>query len=108
MAMIPVAEALSRILGSIPAPVSAEAVALDQAAGRTLAADVAALRTQPPFAASAMDGYAVRAADAAGVPASLDVIGASAAGHGFPGPVGPARPCGSSPVRRCPRAPMPW
>jgi molybdopterin molybdotransferase len=89
MAMIPVAEALSRILGSIPAPVSAEAVALDQAAGRTLAADVAALRTQPPFAASAMDGYAVRAADAAGVPASLDVIGASAAGHGFPGPVGP-------------------
>ncbi len=41
--------------------------------------------TQPPFDASAMDGYAVRAADVAAVPVSLKVMGASAAGHGFAG-----------------------
>ena len=61
---------------------------LDRAAGRTLAEDVAALRTQPPFAGSAMDGYAVRSADVASVPATLDVIGSSAAGAGFAGEVG--------------------
>ncbi|TXN50362.1 molybdopterin molybdotransferase MoeA, partial [Methylobacterium sp. WL18] len=56
---------------------------------RTLAADVAASRTQPPFPASAMDGYAVRFADASVVGASLRLIGTSAAGHGFPGRIGP-------------------
>ena len=91
MAMIPVAEALARILASVAAPVSAEDVALDRAAGRTLAADVAALRTQPPFIASAMDGYAVRAADADTVPVVLDVVGTSAAGRGFAGVLGPGQ-----------------
>ncbi|MGU3327526.1 gephyrin-like molybdotransferase Glp [Methylobacterium mesophilicum] len=87
--LIPVAEALGRVLASIPAPVEAETVPLARAAGRTLAADVAASRTQPPFPASAMDGYAVRFADASVVGASLRSIGTSAAGHGFPGRIGP-------------------
>ena len=85
--LLPVAEALARVLASVPGPVEAETVPLARAAGRTLAADVAALRTQPPFPASAMDGYAVRAADVASVPAILRLIGTSAAGHGYSGPL---------------------
>jgi molybdopterin molybdotransferase len=91
MALIPVAEALQRILAGASPPVGTEKVALEAAAGRTLAADVASLRTQPPFPASAMDGYAVRLVDTATVPVRLDVIGASAAGRGFPGEVGPGQ-----------------
>ncbi|MGC5352337.1 molybdopterin molybdotransferase MoeA, partial [Klebsiella pneumoniae] len=72
-------------LGSVTGPTGAETVTLAEAAGRTLAADVAAARTQPPFPASAMDGYAVRSADAGRVDAVLRVIGTSAAGHGFTG-----------------------
>jgi molybdopterin molybdotransferase len=87
--LISVAEALRRVLGSIDAPVEAEAVPLAAAAGRTLAADLAALRTQPPFPASAMDGYAVRAADVASVPAALRVVGRSIAGQRFDGAVAP-------------------
>ncbi|CAA2155184.1 Molybdopterin molybdenumtransferase [Methylobacterium brachiatum] len=87
--LIPVAEALARVLASVSDPVEAETVPLAQAAGRTLAADVAASRTQPPFPASAMDGYAVRFADASAVGASLKLIGTSAAGHGFSGRIGP-------------------
>jgi molybdopterin molybdotransferase len=59
-----------------------ESVALDEALGRVLAEPVIALRDQPPFAVSAMDGYAIRHADAPGM---LRVIGESAAGHGFAG-----------------------
>ncbi|WP_375453788.1 gephyrin-like molybdotransferase Glp [uncultured Methylobacterium sp.] len=87
--LISVAEALARILAGVPGPVAAETVALARAAGRTLAADVAALRTQPPFPASAMDGYAVRGADAAVAGAALRLVGTSAAGHGFSGAIGP-------------------
>ena len=87
--MIPVAEALSRVLAGIPGPVPAETIPIAQAAGRTLAGDLVATRTQPPFPASAMDGYAVRAADVATVPARLRLIGTSAAGHGFSGTLGP-------------------
>ena len=86
-AWLPVPEALARVLASAPHPLPAESVRLAQAAGRTLACDLAARRTQPPFAASAMDGYAVIAADIASVPATLKLIGASAAGHGFAGEV---------------------
>ncbi|GJE28865.1 molybdopterin molybdotransferase MoeA [Methylobacterium organophilum] len=89
MSLLPVAEALARILAAVPGPVEAETVKLADAAGRTLAADVPALRTQPPFLTSAMDGYAVRAADAGQVPARLRLIGTSAAGHGFAGRLGP-------------------
>jgi molybdopterin molybdotransferase len=60
-----------------------EMVALEQAHHRVLARDVAARRTQPPQAMSAMDGYAVRAADASKVQAKLKVIGEVAAGRPF-------------------------
>lgn len=61
---------------------AAEPVALADAIGRVLAEPVAARRDQPPFHASAMDGWAVRAADAPGL---LRIVGESAAGHGFDG-----------------------
>ena len=64
MGLMPVAEALSRVLADAhPSP--RNAFALTQAHGRVLVADLAALRTQPPADVSAMDGYAVRAADIA-------------------------------------------
>ena len=65
----------------------AETVALDDALGRVLTEDLTALRTQPPAAVSAMDGYAVRAADVAQAPAKLKLIGEVAAGHPFEGEV---------------------
>ena len=89
MSLLSVADALAKILAAIPGPVDPENIPVARAAGRTLAADVAALRTQPPFPASAMDGYAVRAADVAQVPATLKVVGISAAGHGYAEEIGP-------------------
>ncbi|MBX6367949.1 MAG: molybdopterin molybdotransferase MoeA [Rhodospirillales bacterium] len=86
--MIPVEEALRRLLEPLR-PVGTEQVAITEALGRVLAEDVAARRTQPPFDASAMDGYAVRAADVATVPARLRVIGSVPAGKSFAGTVGP-------------------
>jgi molybdopterin molybdotransferase len=83
MALMPVADALAAVLAGAD-PLPEESVALDAAFHRTLARDIAALRTQPPAAMSAMDGYAVRAADA--VPnARLKVIGEVAAGRPFDG-----------------------
>jgi molybdopterin molybdotransferase len=79
---MPVADALAAILDGA-APLPEEMVALDAAYHRTLARDVAAKRTQPPEAMSAMDGYAVRAVDAASVGAKLKVIGEVAAGRPF-------------------------
>jgi molybdopterin molybdotransferase len=73
--------ARARMLASVPAP-RHEPVALTAAYGRVLAEDVVAGRDQPPFAASAMDGWAVRAADC---PGALRVIGESAAGRSFGG-----------------------
>ncbi|MBK1635930.1 molybdopterin molybdotransferase MoeA [Rhodovulum adriaticum] len=87
--MISVAEALAHIFDLV-APLPTEEVALEDAAGRVLAAPVIARRDQPPFAASAMDGYAVTAADAR-PGASLGVIGTSAAGHGFDGTLAPGQ-----------------
>ncbi len=89
MALLPVADALAQVLASIDGPVPEEMVPLAACHGRSLARDLAAKRTQPPFAVSAMDGYAVRAADCASVPATLTVIGESAAGRGFRGDIGP-------------------
>ena len=86
--LISVEEALARVLASAREPLGQETVALGEALGRTLARDLRALRTQPPFANSAMDGYALRAADAATAPTRLRVIGESAAGHAFSGVVG--------------------
>ncbi len=82
MALMPVADALAAVLAGAEA-LPEEMVALDAAHRRVLARDVAALRTQPPQAMSAMDGYAVRAADAATVGARLKVIGEVAAGRPF-------------------------
>ena len=87
MALMPVADALSAILAGAEA-LPEEMVALDAAHQRTLARDVAARRTQPPQAMSAMDGYAVRAADAADLSARLKVIGEVAAGRPFERKVG--------------------
>lgn len=84
MALMPVEEALSRILDGVR-PLGPEIVALKDAAGRVLAKPLKALRNQPPFDSSAMDGYAVHAADVAEMPARLTLIGTSAAGHRFTG-----------------------
>ena len=87
MALMPVADALVAILAGAE-PLGEEMVALEEAHHRVLARDVAARRTQPPQAMSAMDGYAVRAADAAEVNARLKVIGEVAAGRPFDGAIG--------------------
>jgi molybdopterin molybdotransferase len=84
MALISVAEALAHILKGA-APLPSENATLTDAAGRVLTADVVALRTQPPEDLSAMDGYAVRAADVVNVPVTLDLVGEVAAGHPFAG-----------------------
>lgn len=88
MALMPVAEALEAVLDGAAA-LGTEMVALDDACHRVLARDIAALRSQPPSAMSAMDGYAVRASDVAKVPARLRVIGEIAAGRPFAGALGP-------------------
>ena len=88
MALMPVADALAAVLSGAEA-LPEEMVALDSAYKRILAHDLAALRTQPPDAMSAMDGYAVRAADAARAGARLKVIGEIAAGRPFDRIVGP-------------------
>ena len=81
---------------------------LEQARGRVLAEDLAARLTQPPFDASAMDGYAVRAADVATLPATLRLIGEALAGTRLRRRAsGKARPCASSPALRCRTAPTP-
>ncbi|HLY45497.1 MAG TPA: gephyrin-like molybdotransferase Glp [Stellaceae bacterium] len=85
--MISVKEALARLLAPIET-LPTEQVSIADAVGRVLAEDVAARRTQPPFAVSAMDGYAVRAADVASVPASLRIVAEIPAGAGFGGVVG--------------------
>jgi molybdopterin molybdotransferase len=82
--MLSVDDAQARLLGGVM-PLPAETLPLLSALNRHLAAPVTALRTQPPFAASAMDGYAIRWSDRAG---PWRIIGTSAAGHGFAGSVG--------------------
>ena len=84
---MPVADALSAVLAGAE-PLPEETVALNEAHRRVLARDVAALRTQPPQAMSAMDGYAVRSADASHVAARLKVIGEVTAGRPFERAVG--------------------
>jgi len=88
MALMPVDEALTRILDGAAPLSKPEMLPLAESFGRVLALDLPALRTHPPFAASAMDGYAVRAADAV-TGAKLKLQGESAAGHGFDGPLAP-------------------
>ncbi|OYD81761.1 molybdopterin molybdotransferase MoeA [Azospirillum brasilense] len=89
--MLQVGEARARILAAFTA-LPAETVPLPDALGRVLAEPAVARLTQPPFAAAAMDGWAVRAADivqaSAESPVTLRRIGESAAGHAFAGSVG--------------------
>lgn len=87
--MISVEEALARVLSLSPA-LPSESVPLRNAAGRVLARPVAARLTQPPFPASAMDGYAIRDADHVNG-ASLTVIGEAGAGHAFAGVLAPGQ-----------------
>ncbi len=85
--LLPVNEAVQRILAGVR-PTGPEMVPLAEAAGRVPVAPLSARRTQPPFDASSMDGYAVRAADAV-AGAKLKVVGESQAGRRFPGTVAP-------------------
>lgn len=85
--MISVEEALRKILQALH-PVGAETVPLAGAHGRVLAAALPARLTQPPADVSAMDGFALRAADAQ-KGATLKIIAAAPAGHPFDGRVGP-------------------
>ena len=86
--LLPVADAQRRILDAVRV-LPPEQVSVAAALGRVLAEDVAARRSQPPMPVSAMDGYAVRAADVETLPASLKVIGYAPAGHAYDGAVGP-------------------
>lgn len=88
-ALLPVADARSRLLSAARPIDDIVNVPLGEADGRVLAADLAARLTQPPFDASAMDGYAVRAEDASTIGTELSVIGTASAGHAFEGIVGP-------------------
>jgi molybdopterin molybdotransferase len=85
--MISVEAALQRLLAPLK-PLAAEQIPVSEGLGRVLAEDIVSRRTQPPFAVSAMDGYAARAADVATVPARLRVVGAAPAGSAFAGTVG--------------------
>lgn len=89
MSLLPVADALARLLSAAKPVQRTEEVPLHAAASRVLATDVAARLTQPPFDNSAMDGYAVRHADIAELGAVLKVVGISSAGHAFDGTAGP-------------------
>ncbi|AQS41357.1 MAG: Molybdenum cofactor synthesis domain-containing protein [Candidatus Tokpelaia hoelldobleri] len=84
MALLSVEEALKTLLADIK-PLAAQTVPLHQAGGRILTSNVAAALTQPPFTASAMDGYALRAQDIQTTPVQLKIVGEAAAGHSFNG-----------------------
>ncbi|WP_159731013.1 gephyrin-like molybdotransferase Glp [Methylosinus sp. Ce-a6] len=81
--LLSVDEALARVLAGVTRLSGEEDVPLSKALSRTLATDLVSRRTQPPVAVSAMDGYALRAADLAASGARLKVVGESAAGHGY-------------------------
>lgn len=80
--MISVADAI-RIVREQTKTLPSELVSLGEARGRFLAQDVVADSDLPPFDRSQMDGYAIRASDAANVPAKLKIVGESAAGRGW-------------------------
>ena len=82
-------QARERMLAEVR-PLGSETILIEEAQGRILAHPVDSVRDQPPFRSSAMDGWAVRVADA-GEAAEFDIIGESAAGHGYAGVVGPGQ-----------------
>lgn len=83
MALMKVEDALTRLLSTSPLA-EIEKVELHEASGRVLAEDLKANRNQPPFNASAMDGYAVKSECLKNIPARLQVVGEVPAGHTFP------------------------
>ncbi|MGZ6010421.1 MAG: molybdopterin molybdotransferase MoeA [Caulobacteraceae bacterium] len=89
MKNLTIEEARARMLAQAPR-LGTESVAIEEALGRVLAHPVDAFRDQPPFRASAMDGWALRAADAAEAVA-LVVAGESAAGRGYGKTLGPGQ-----------------
>lgn len=86
--LLPVDEAIKRLLEAAVPVTDSETLPLAECDGRVLATDLAARLTQPPFDASAMDGYALRSADAPEIGSVLTLIGQAAAGHAFAGTVG--------------------
>lgn len=84
--MLPVQEARARIVAGMR-PTQGEIVALPDAWGRVTSSAVLARLTQPPSDVSAMDGYALRAADGV-AGAVLQVVGRAPAGHAYGGIVG--------------------
>jgi molybdopterin molybdotransferase len=84
-ALLPLAEAQARLL-TLAEPLPVERIPVEEALGRYLAEPLVARRTQPAGDVSAMDGYALRAAD---LPGPWSVAGESAAGHPYPGLVAP-------------------
>lgn len=88
MNLLPVAEAQSRLLSKAKPVEARETIPLAQGDSRVLASDLQARLTQPPFNASAMDGYALRHEDAPEIGSELKLIGISSAGHAFDGSVG--------------------
>ncbi|RFB95595.1 molybdopterin molybdenumtransferase MoeA [Rhizobium leguminosarum bv. trifolii] len=88
MNLLPVTEALSRLLSRARPVAVSETLPLAEAEGRVMALDLKAGITQPPFNASAMDGYALRRDDAPEPGSVLNVIGTSSAGHAFERSVG--------------------
>jgi len=87
--VISVGDALAKILARAR-PLGPETVAIADAAGRVLAAPLVAALDNPPFDASAMDGFALRAAEAT-AGARLELAGLAQAGAPFAGEIGPAR-----------------
>jgi molybdopterin molybdotransferase len=85
--MISVEEARARLLAPLEA-LPPEQISIAEGVGRVLAEELSARRTQPPFAVSAMDGYAVRAEDVAQVPTTLRIVAEIPAGAGYSGTVG--------------------
>ena len=89
--MLELEEALTRILSALPAP-EPELIPLAQSTGRVLAEQILSPLDLPVFDNSAMDGYAVRASDAAAAshdsPVRLQLCGTAAAGRVFDGEVG--------------------
>jgi len=90
MKNLTIEEARARMLAQVR-PLGHETVPIEEAHGRVLAEALDAVRDQPPFRASAMDGWAVRRADAAAGEALLDIVGESAAGHGYGAPLKPGQ-----------------
>jgi molybdopterin molybdotransferase len=84
--MIPLDDAIAHVLAGC-APLPPARIATTEAVGCVLAADVVAREAVPPFANTAMDGYALRAADVAAVPVTLPVVAEVAAGHPAPRPL---------------------